>query len=146
MGFKYMRLSLNRLLLLLLWVARLCASESIHHPWNVLCCECQVDHTLRLTVGKKDVEHATEGAGRSVDDLVDGDGEEADGGVNSSLFVHDLNIEIGFTIERDLKRLIPGGVFASVLVSVGLLEGFWVCQVEAELEIRILLANKLIVV
>lgn len=103
----------------------------------------QVDLTLLLAIRGVDIKDAVHGTAGSVDDLVDGDGRKGNDSIGSGLLVHDLDVELGLALQREVEGLVPDGVLAGVLVDKSLLERLYIVEVERELDIGILLAKGL---
>ena len=78
-----------------------------------------------------------------MDNLVDGDRSEGNNCIGSGLLVHDLDKELGLACKRDAKGLVPSRGLAGILVDKGLLERLWVVEIESELEVGVLLAERL---
>lgn len=103
------------------------------------------DLTLLLALDGVEVEAATESMSLGGEDLVEGDGGEGDGLVETGLLIEDLDVE-GFmllgVVVGELQGLVPGGLLTGVLEGLGLC-GVLAVEAEGDAGIGVVLAEAL---
>jgi hypothetical protein len=105
------------------------------------------DGSLFLALGGVELELTKEGVLGSLLDLSQGDGSEANWGVNAGVVIEDLDEEVVLAlglVSVEGEVLLEIGVTASVLLDSGLLEGLLVLEVGGHLDIGIVLAEALL--